>query len=241
MARFLCFFAREPDREAREKGFTEPEAADFFAAIAAGWHEAARRAGATLVVAAPPEDLPAWRRRLKGEEGLLWIAQRGGSFGERLENTARRAAGLGGRSILVGGDVLPSARELLEGFEALESGVDAALAPSPDGGVWLIGLTSGDLDLLSGIAIRRRDVFARLLSALAGRGRRVRLLALAPDVDGRSGLRAMARADLEAQALASLARRILSLVSFDATRTGLARPAERPRAFARWRAPPRAA
>jgi glycosyltransferase A (GT-A) superfamily protein (DUF2064 family) len=208
MRRSLVLFAREPARQALEKGFATEEAADLFEAFAVGWRDAAHRAGAAFIVATPPEDRAAWGRRLGGSEEPVWIAQRGSTFGRRLENTARRAARLGGRAILVGGDVPPAPRELLEAFEVLDRGVDAVIAPAQDGGVSLLALATKDLDLLSGIGVRRRDVFENLVRTLAARGRRIKLLDRTPDVDGRRGLLTFARGHVTVS-LAPLIRRAL--------------------------------
>src|SRR5262245_13142807 len=117
MARFLVLFAREPLAQAREKGLASPAAALLFRDLAAGWIEAARGSGAAAIVAAPPEDLPGWRRSLRGRSGLLWLPQRGSTLGARLEDAARRAASLGGRAVIVGGDVPPSEETLRKAFE----------------------------------------------------------------------------------------------------------------------------
>jgi glycosyltransferase A (GT-A) superfamily protein (DUF2064 family) len=97
---------------------------------------------------------------------------------------------------------------LRETFDLLERGADAVLAPAPDGGVSLLALAPEDLDLLRPIIPKRRDVFDRLLEKLGERGRRVRVVALLPDVDGRRGLRSILRS-LPAP-LRATARRALS-------------------------------
>lgn len=193
MNRFLLLFAREPAREARTKGFASAGAADLFAGFARGWSEAASRVGARLVVATPIEDLTAWRRRLGDDGAVEWIVQRGESFGERLRQAARHPSLAEGRVVLVGGDVPPDAESARRAFEALEAGADAVLSPSPDGGVSLLALAPEDDDLLAGIAIRCRTVFASLASALAARGRRSVLLRPSADVDDRAGLRRLRR------------------------------------------------
>jgi len=203
--RTLVLFAREPGREAREKGFASREAAD----LAAGWREAARRAGARLVVATPPEDRAAWRRRFRAPEGILWLIQRGRSFGERLEQTARQVSKLGGHSVLVGGDVVPSPEALEEAFRALERGAAAVLAPARDGGVSLVGLKPEDCDLLRAIAPRRRDVFEMLCLRLGQRGRGPHLIRSAPDVDSRGDLRSLLRLFNVSERLRAAARRAL--------------------------------
>jgi glycosyltransferase A (GT-A) superfamily protein (DUF2064 family) len=190
--RFLVLFGREPAREAREKGFAGA-GRDLFAGFGAGWLEAARRSGAELVLAAPPEDRAGWARALPEAAGVRWIPQAGRSLGERLEATARRAARLGGSVVLVGGDVEPASTSLEAAFEALEDGAHAVLAPAPDGGVSLISLGEADLDLLGSIRCRQRELFSRLCECLASRGRRLTIVGYLPDVDGRADLRPLAR------------------------------------------------
>jgi glycosyltransferase A (GT-A) superfamily protein (DUF2064 family) len=215
-SRFVVLFAREPGNEARRKGFGGREGADLFAAFAAGWVEAAAGAGAQLVVSAPPGDCGGWRRSLPRIELL---EQRGRTFGDRLEDSARQAALLGGIAVLVGGDVVPCPRTLREAFAAIEGGAVAALAPAPDGGVSLIALTEEDLELLGEIVPGRADVFARLVRGLRERGRRIGVVAAAIDVDGRRELRSLVR--FLPPAYRGVARRALSSerVSFAPTRS----------------------
>jgi glycosyltransferase A (GT-A) superfamily protein (DUF2064 family) len=213
VTRHLVLFAREPARQAREKGFGRlPDASLLFSTFAAGWAEAARRAGASLTISTPREDLTGWRRAPAAALcDAVWIVQEGHTFGERLHATAARAAAFPGHAVVVGGDVPPSAGQLLAAFEALESGVDAVLAPAADGGVSLIGLPAGDLDLLLSIGQRGRNVFSTLRDALAGRGRRIAVLASAPDVDGRRGLRGLLRRPFFSAELCRLGRRLLAI------------------------------
>jgi 2-phospho-L-lactate guanylyltransferase (CobY/MobA/RfbA family) len=210
MRRCLVLFAREPARQAREKGFRSQAAEELFRGFARGWLEASRRAQAPLIVATPREDRFAWARALPAAPDVGWICQRGDSLGARLEDAARRAAAPGGRAVLVGGDVAPSAAALIEVFEALEGGADAAIAPAPDGGVSLLALAPEDLDLLGGIRERRRTLLRDLLRALSRRGRRVSVVALAADVDGRRSLRFLLRTWVPA-ALFALVRLALRL------------------------------
>jgi uncharacterized protein len=190
VSRCIVLFAREPGREARDKGLPGPAGAALFHELARAWQAAAHAAGARLLVSTPPEDVPFWRRRLPG---AACRAQRGSSFGERLENAARGAASAGDRTILVGGDVPASSRVLGEAFAALEGGAEAVLAPAPDGGVSLISIPEPDLDLLGAMRPRRRKVFEALHHALLSRGRRVSVVTSVTDVDGRRSLRAVVR------------------------------------------------
>jgi len=183
----LVLFAREPRRQALEKGLAGRAGEQLFAAFAHGWVDAVRRLGARLAIAAPRGDRAGWQRCLP-ETSVAFLEQRGDSFGERLEDSARQAADLGGTVVLVGGDVARSSEILAAAFDLLEEGADAVLAPAPDGGVSLVALPAEDMDLLRRIAPRRFDVFFRLSESLRARGRRVRLVAAAPDVDGRRQL-----------------------------------------------------
>ena len=212
MARFLVLFAREPARQAREKGFGRtPDASLLFSKIAADWADAARVSGASLVISTPREDLPGWRQA-RGVSACdpIWMAQEGRSFAERLRDTAARAARFGGHAVIVGGDVPPRVGHLEAAFSALESGAEAVLAPAADGGVSLVALPASDLDLLSRISRRRRNVFSALQGALAERGRRSAVLDPAPDVDGRTALRGLLRGALLSEHLFRLGRRLLA-------------------------------
>jgi hypothetical protein len=240
VTRTLIFFAREPAREAREKGFASGDARDLFGRIARGWVRAAESAGASVLIASPPEDLRGWRRALAGERAVEWVAQLGRSFGRRLELAARAGTSRPGHFVLVGGDVPPAPQLLDAAFAARDSGADAVLAPARDGGVSLISLRGDDLDLLREIAVRRRDVAAVLERRLAERGRRVVCLSCLPDVDGRAALRLLLRRDLLAADLAILARRALWTPVPERVRASRLRPAPLVPFFAA-RAPPRAA
>jgi glycosyltransferase A (GT-A) superfamily protein (DUF2064 family) len=233
-SRHVLLFARAPEREAREKGFDSRAGKELFASFATGWIEAAHRAGADLVLACESADRPSWRRLFSGAE-LLVIDQRGRSFGERLERSARESARLGGHTVIVGGDVPPSVAILSDAFHLLETNADAVLAPAADGGVSLLAISSEDLDVLREIAPRRRDVFARLCERLRARKRCVRFVAATPDVDGRRGLRSLlpflplplrqaARRALLAARCAFRQPRRLSLLSEPISPTGLRAP-----------------
>jgi glycosyltransferase A (GT-A) superfamily protein (DUF2064 family) len=204
--RYLVLFAREPRREAREKGFGA-RGADLFAGFAVGWREAARSCGARLILATPPEDRAAWRHFLPENEDALWIPQRGASFGDRLAGVARQASALPGHAVLVGGDVAPSRSALGEAFAALERGADAVIAPAADGGVSLVALRYADAKLLAALAPRQRCVALQLKRALTARGRRLVLVHCVPDVDGRRSLGSFFRR--LGTALRALARRLL--------------------------------
>jgi hypothetical protein len=223
MNRFLVLFAREPARQARDKGLQSPEAAGLFREFARGWQDAARLVGAHLIIAAPREDRSAWNG-VFGAAETGWLSQRGSSLGARLEDAARRAASFGGQVVLVGGDVVPSPVALLEAFLAMESGAAAAISPAPDGGFSLVALSSQDLDLLRGVRERRRTVLRDLLRALSERRRAVKLLSPAADVDGRGCLRAILARDLLPAPFVPLARQSLAASPVFSPQSRPARP-----------------
>lgn len=214
MPRHVVLFAREPARQASEKGFDSSGAADLFGGFALGWLEAARSIRATFVIASPTEDRAGWRRRWVGRAEPILLAQRGWTFGERLERCARAAAHFSGHAVIVGGDVAPDRRCLRSAFEALESGAEAVLAPAGDGGVSLLAVRAEDANLLRAIGRRRRDVFETLRSGLAARGRRVAVVHNLPDVDGRRGIRLLVRRRVLRTDFARVARRMLAAVRF---------------------------
>jgi glycosyltransferase A (GT-A) superfamily protein (DUF2064 family) len=193
VTRTLVLFAKEPGREARTKGFSSPAAADLFAGFASGWALAAERLGARMVIATPAEDLAPWRsRRLSSR--VLWLAQRGSSFGQRLESAVRQASRAEGHVLVVGGDVPPDLAGAARAFAALEAGASAVLAPSADGGVSLLSVSPADHDLLRRVEAGRSDVFSALSTMLAERRRSVAFVESHFDVDGRRDLRRALRA-----------------------------------------------
>ena len=210
--RVLVLFAREPRREALDKGLAVESGERLFAAFARGWIDAASRCGARVFVATPPGDRAGWRRALAAER-FETIEQRGSSLGCRLEAAARQALATSGSGcvVLVGGDVAPSARSLAAAFELRERATDAVIAPARDGGVSLVSLTEEDLDLLGRFVPRGSDVFSRLSTALFLRRRRIAVVAPAGDVDGRRELgRLLRTATFPAPGLRALARAVLA-------------------------------
>jgi glycosyltransferase A (GT-A) superfamily protein (DUF2064 family) len=211
--RLLVLFAREPRREARDKGLAAGSGERLFAAFGRGWIEAAQSCGARVLIATPACDRPGWRRALPGTR-FGFLEQRGSSLGARLEDAARQAAGGGGCVVLVGGDVAPSAQSLAAAFNLRERATDAVIAPARDGGVSLVSLREEDLDLLGRFAPRRADVFSRLSRSLTLRRRRITVVAPAGDVDGRRELGRL----LKTTAFPSLDLRALARAALDAER-----------------------
>src|SRR6185369_13268878 len=90
---------------------------------------------------------------LPGARLVVADAQRGASFAERLGNAVRDAAAIGFSEIVAVPCDVPalSAGELAAAFDALASG-ETPLGPSPDGGVYLIGMRAGEAHrLLDGV------------------------------------------------------------------------------------------
>lgn len=168
--------------------------------------------------------------------GTRMLPQRGRGFGERLRNAFEdaRAAGYA-EIVVVPGDVPGiSAAHLRAAFRALETR-DTVLGPSPDGGVWLIGLGSGAAalpDFFGSVPWLTAGVFSVLVRHSPGAA----LLDALLDVDRPSDLAALASEPRLDPALAALLRSL---------RSAPARPARarlalkhRPRPIAPARAPP---
>ncbi|HEX7616870.1 MAG TPA: DUF2064 domain-containing protein [Thermoanaerobaculia bacterium] len=129
-SRCVVLFSRSSQNEGAMKGM--PGRDRIFAFSARRVTEAVRALDRVDLVLAGPGTAP---------EGARVLPQRGNGFGERLQNAFEDARALGYAEILaVPGDVPGiSAAHLDTAFRALGTH-DVVLGPSPDGGVWLIGL-----------------------------------------------------------------------------------------------------
>lgn len=218
--RCVLLFARSPRAEAAVKGLRGGE--ELF-------RLSARRV-AEAVMALPGVDLVPVPPR----------AQSGLSFGERLEGAFLGAQKAGYREIVVvPGDVPDlSADDLGAAFDALAFR-GAALGPTRDGGVWLIGLDAvrnAPSDALRGVPWRTAGVFEALVRNVPDAA----LLSARRDVNGRTdGVRVLRAARASGDAV--LAEALVPLFGGAARIPARAvpLPAEgRPPAPASARAPP---
>jgi uncharacterized protein len=180
--RALLLFSRSPEREAAAKGFPRCAGRTLFRALAGGWMESALRAGAAVLISSPDPPTPQFSAR--------WLPQTGQSFGQRLSRAVEAAFARGyGPVIVVAGDTPAlDGPGLAHTFRHLEEHGGAALGPSPDGGVYLIGLSCPEAAVLSRIAPRRRDVFTECRRSLSGLQL---LLPACADLDGPGRARAI--------------------------------------------------
>lgn len=177
--RCVVVFARTPDVEARAKHM--PEAAPLFAGARARVLAAAAGSGADVLLSSPglPAALPA---------GAAFLLQRGQTFGDRVRNAFADARDRGYRQIVVVPGDVPGlrARHLRDAFRRFRTAT-TVLGPSPDGGVYLLGIR-GDFDpVLAGVPWCTRSVCARL----AANARVAALLAPVADLDSHPHLRAL--------------------------------------------------
>jgi len=167
--------------------------------------------------------------------GTRVLPQRGRGFGERLRNAFEDARAAGYAEIVgVPGDVPGiSAAHLDAAFRALETR-DTVLGPSPDGGVWLIGLrpSAAPSDIFGNVPWLTAGVFSALVRHSPGAALLDELL----DVDRPSDLAALASEPLLDPTLTALLRSLRSAPApSERVRLALRR---RPRPVAPARAPP---
>ena len=123
------------------------------------------------------------------------VRQPEGDLGDRLYLGLERAALRHALVAAVGSDHPELARETVEdAFERLESGADAVLGPTADGGYYLIGLRRETLcrEIFDGVPWSTREVFAHTLERCRRLGLEVALLPAGHDIDVESDLRRLA-------------------------------------------------
>lgn len=203
----MLLFARSARGEAGAKGLGR--AAALFALARRRVAAAAAQLGVDLVVVGPAgsEAGPAG-----GElpPGCRLLVQHGASFAERLGNAFGAVRALGyGEVVAVPTDVpLLRARHLAAAFDALAGGAGAVLGPSPDGGVYLIGVRGDALPLLAGVRWRT----ARVLSDLSANAGAPVLLDRLGDIDREADLCRLARELAAAPALDPELTRLVTLL-----------------------------
>lgn len=177
--RCVVVFARTPGVEARVKRM--PAAAGLFAGVWARVLAAAAGSGADVLLSSPglPAALPA---------GATFLPQRGPTFGDRLRNAFADARDRGYRQIVVVPGDVPGLRagHLREAFRRFRA-ASTVLGPSPDGGVYLLGIRGDFEPVLAGVPWCTPFVCARL----AANARAAVLLAPVADLDSRRHLGAL--------------------------------------------------
>lgn len=194
----LLLFARPPKAEARRKGLLGSEA--LFTLAAQRVIAAAAACGFDLLVVGGHGREPAAGH----------LAQRGSDFGERLGNAIGDAAARGYRSmVVVPGDVPGFDRaRLAAAARALGEG-RLVFGPSPDGGVFLLGLPEGaSPSLLTGVRWQTGAVFRDLVRRAGDCP--VQVLDSLPDLDRTRDLGPLERAGASDPQLLALIRDIRS-------------------------------
>lgn len=115
---------------------------------------------------------------------LLFAPQRGASLGERMDDAFATAFSMGAHTCLLMGSDIPGVRssELEEMFQALD-GADVLLAPSDDGGYWLVGLKERFSPLFAEREFSTASVFKEAQRTCATYGRTLVTGSCKPDVD----------------------------------------------------------
>ncbi|HYM59371.1 MAG TPA: DUF2064 domain-containing protein [Thermoanaerobaculia bacterium] len=94
-----------------------------------------------------------------------WLPQRGDSFDVRLRNAFEDVRALGYSEVIAIPIDVPGieARDLAEAFELLASH-DHVIGPSPDGGVYLIGMRRNPAALFDGVHWNSSSVFSEMIA-----------------------------------------------------------------------------
>lgn len=113
------------------------------------------------------------------------IAQRGGSFAERLANAHADAGAVTGLPVLqIGMDTPEVTARLIEDCASALVGADAVLGLAADGGWWLLGVRDPvTARCLVGVPMSQADTGAVTLAALRDTGVSVEQVCAMPDVD----------------------------------------------------------
>jgi len=213
----VLLFARSARGEADAKGLGR--AAALFALARRRVAAAAAQLGVDLVVVVGPAGSEADSPCGELPPGCRFLLQHGPTFADRLSNAFGAVRALGyGEVVAVPTDVpLLGARHLSAAFDALAEGAGAVLGPSPDGGVYLIGVRGDAQALLAGVRWRT----ARVLSDLSANAAHAAhaadtgapvLLDRLRDVDRESDLCRLARELAAAPALDPELTRLVTLL-----------------------------
>lgn len=122
--------------------------------------------------------------------------QKGQGLGERLYNAIDSGLQHSNATIVVGCDIpLLGAEDLIAGFEALQSGFDAVISPTEDGGYALIGMSQAVQEPFTDISWGSEKVLKQTQQRFASLGWRWQELTERWDVDRPDDLQRLAELD----------------------------------------------
>ena len=118
------------------------------------------------------------------------IGFKGRSFGEKFANSIEDVFNLGYKSVVVIGDDIPdlSSEHITKSFECLNEMDNAVVGPSADGGFYLLGINSFDMDFFKGIKWRTKNVFCMLEENLTRQNYVIKFLPVLTDIDDNNSL-----------------------------------------------------
>ncbi|HEX8248038.1 MAG TPA: TIGR04282 family arsenosugar biosynthesis glycosyltransferase [Pyrinomonadaceae bacterium] len=119
-----------------------------------------------LIIAYSPAAETDYFRRLAGEK-TSFVEQKGGDLGEKMfsafEFAFARAAAAVDAAVMIGTDSPTFPAGFIErAFEFLETGSDAVLGKTEDGGFYLIGLRKSDAEIFAAVEWSSAQTFARV-------------------------------------------------------------------------------
>jgi len=139
-----------------------------------------------VVLYDPPELLSDFETWLPGER---YIAQRGHTIGERMDNAIRDLLEMGAEKTVITGADIPDlkSRIIMQAFSALRD-ADIVIGPAQDGGYYLIGMKSPHPELFQNIPWSTEKVLEETLCKLRRLGLRLNLIETLSDVDAKEDL-----------------------------------------------------
>lgn len=178
----LLVFTLGAARESARRGLLPERLRGVEIGLRDGCFDAALKAGEACgcrIEVCSPSPLPL-------REGMEHILQVGSDFGSRLEGAVQNAFSRGADPLLVVGTDVPglASRHLARALALLSEDPDrVVLGPSPDGGLYLLGLRRPIEGLATAARWCRRDTLPGLLRTLRATGRPVVLLEPLADLD----------------------------------------------------------
>lgn len=172
----LIVFTREPEpgkTKTRLMPYLSPEqCAELHRCMLKDISREMRKADAALIVAYTGENTgdPVFLRSIMGKSALF-IRQRGGDIGSRMQNAIEDVLGLGyDKAVLIGTDIPEIKAETINASLDLLESCDVVMGPTYDGGYYLIGMRAVHTEAFNVKSYGGSSVFDETVSSLRKAG-----------------------------------------------------------------------